>query len=63
MGKTKPQWLWESSRMMLPKHKEVINRQLKETGLKRRLELHEDELQIAMENISLSYARKVEGIR
>ncbi|EGL17704.1 YolD-like protein [Paenibacillus sp. HGF7] len=44
--------------MMLPQHKEAINQQLKDTGLKRKPELHEDELQIVMENISLSYARK-----
>jgi len=49
---------WESSRMMLPQHKEAINQQLKEIELKRRPELHEDEMQMAM--VSVSYTRKVE---
>ncbi|GKS11224.1 hypothetical protein YDYSY3_22240 [Paenibacillus chitinolyticus] len=51
---------WESSRMMLPQHKEVRNHRLNKIGLKRKPELHEDELQIVMENISVSYTRKVE---
>ncbi|MFE4571433.1 YolD-like family protein [Paenibacillus chitinolyticus] len=51
---------WESSRMMLPQHKEAINQQLKEIGLKGKPELHEDELQIVMENISISFKRKTE---
>ncbi|MFE6796627.1 YolD-like family protein [Paenibacillus chitinolyticus] len=51
---------WESSRMMLPQHKEAINHQFNEIGLKRNPELHEDELQIVMENIRISFKRKTE---
>ncbi len=46
--------------MMLPQHKEAINQQIKEIGLKGKPELHEDELQIVMENISISFKRKTE---
>ncbi|MFB7814064.1 YolD-like family protein [Paenibacillus chitinolyticus] len=49
---------WENSRMMLPQ--QAINHRLNKIGLKRKPELHEDELQIVMENISISFKRKTE---
>ncbi|WP_336775320.1 YolD-like family protein [Paenibacillus sp. MMO-58] len=51
--------LWESSRMMLPEHKERINQHMKELTRKKRPTLHEDEWEIILNNIGESlYERK-----
>jgi hypothetical protein len=52
--------LWESSRMMLPEHKETINKYLGDHKLKTRPEIHEDEWEIMLSNLNQSYIQKDE---
>lgn len=47
--------IWESSRMMLPQHKErIIEHRSRDNDLTKPL-LHEDELEIIYQNIGVSY--------
>ncbi|OMD76834.1 YolD-like family protein [Paenibacillus odorifer] len=46
--------IWEASRMMLPQHKESINRYRLELEKRTKPILHEDEWEIIFQNINLS---------
>ncbi|GAA4879251.1 hypothetical protein GCM10023310_69240 [Paenibacillus vulneris] len=50
--------LWESSRMMLPEHKHSIIQYQMNRNKRTKPLLHEDELEIIFQNISLSLNRK-----
>lgn len=53
--------MWESSRMMLPQHKERIKSDLKKEKIKRRPVLHEDEWEDILRNIA-EYAHSKEQV-
>lgn len=48
--------LWESSRMMLPQHKERINEHRSKDNVKSKPFIHDDELEMIYQNIRLSHA-------
>ncbi|GAB6989523.1 YolD-like family protein [Paenibacillus pini] len=50
--------LWESSRMMLPEHKERINQNQKEHKIKTRPVIHDDEWENILYNLGISLSEK-----
>jgi len=50
--------MWESSRMMLPEHREAILKSNKEVFLKEKPNLHEEELEIITQGIGESLATR-----
>lgn len=50
--------MWEASRMMLPQHKESINRHRSELEKRVKPILHEDEWEIIFQNINYSLHQK-----
>lgn len=55
MKKLEGNGLWESSRMMLPEHKETIIRKQNEENLKTRLELDPQEVELIEQAINESF--------